>query len=116
MAKQLFKLPGYYKGLIGRRLRQSGRLWLVRVANNPPPYWLVMIRSFHIERDRASGAKSIGVWRFVKEQPAIAKFEELRPLYPPYPIRLPTPAQLAHRAKFAEQKRRKVALQGGNSQ
>ena len=102
MAKQYFKLPGYYEGLTAKRIAQSGRLWCLRVCNDPPPYFLVIIRGFNRDRDKASGAKSIGVWRFIDEADAKAKFEELRPLYPPYAIREPTERQLAARRRFAE--------------
>jgi hypothetical protein len=55
MAKQYFKLTGYYEGLTAKRINQSGRLWLLRVVNDGPPYWLVMIRGFDPDTDRASG-------------------------------------------------------------
>jgi hypothetical protein len=107
MSKTFFKLPSYYEGLTARRIRQSGRLWLVRVVSEEGPngeripvrwpYWFVIIKGFDPERDEASGAKSIGVWRFGYEDQAITKFEELRPLYPPHPTRPPTPAQIAVR-------------------
>lgn len=92
--KQYFKLSGYYEGLTAKRIKQSGRLWLVRVVNDPPPYYFVIIRNFDMHRDKASGAKSIGVWRFIDPQDADAKFEELRPLYPPY---VPSAKQIAAR-------------------
>ncbi|MGC2577543.1 MAG: hypothetical protein WA376_08190, partial [Terrimicrobiaceae bacterium] len=100
--KTIFKLPSYYEGLRARRIKQSGRLWLVRVVSEEGvpvqwPYWFVMIRNFNLEKDRASGATSIGVWRFGHEDQAFAKFAELEPLYPPYIRREPTPAQLAVR-------------------
>jgi hypothetical protein len=105
MAKVLFKLPGHYEGIRARRIKQSGRLWLVRVVSDPDkreggtfkPYWFVLIKGFDPLRDKASGATSIGVWRFGYEDEACAKYAELEPLYPPYPVRAPTPAQLAVR-------------------
>ena len=97
MAKQYFKLPGYYEGLTAKRIEQSGRLWFVRVCNDPPPYWLVIIRGFNRERDKASGATSIGVWRFIDKAAAKAKFDELRQHYPPYTVRAPTERQLQAR-------------------
>jgi hypothetical protein len=102
MAKKYFKLPGYYEGLTAKRIEQSGRLWFVRVCNDPPPYWLVIIRGFKRERDKASGATSIGVWRFTDEAAAKAKFDELRQHYPPYSVRVPTERQLRARRRFAE--------------
>lgn len=98
--KQYFKLPGYYEGLTARRLKQSGRLWLVCIVNDTPPYWFAIIRNFDLKRDRASGAKSIGVWRFIDEGDAEAKFEELRPLYPPHVNREPSAKQIAAREAF----------------
>jgi hypothetical protein len=35
MAETFFKVPGYYEGIRARRIKQSGRLWLVRVVNDP---------------------------------------------------------------------------------
>jgi hypothetical protein len=102
MPKQFFKLTGYYDGLTVKRIAQSGRLWLVRVVNDPPPYWFVMIKGFDPTRDRASGTKSMGVWRFVDESDALAKFNKLRPLYPPQVVKPPTDKQLAARARFKE--------------
>jgi hypothetical protein len=107
MAKVFFRLPGYYEGIRARRIKQSGRLWLVRVVSDPDkreggtfkPYWFVAIKSFNPAKDKASGATSIGVWRFGYEDEAFAKFAELEPLYPPFPTRLPSPAQIAHRNK-----------------
>jgi hypothetical protein len=61
-----------------------------------------MIRDFHPDKDAACGAKNMGVWRFTDEGSAIAKFEQLRPLYPPYVINPPTERQLAAQRKFAE--------------
>ena len=78
----IVKLTGILKGFTAKRIAQSGRLWLVRVIDNPPS-WVVLIRGFDPIRDRASRAKSVGAWRFVNELGAIAKFNELRTLYPP---------------------------------
>jgi hypothetical protein len=105
MAKVLFKLPGYYEGIRARRIKHSGRLWWVRVVSDPDkreggtfkPYWFVLIKGFDLIRDKASGGTSIGVWRFGYEDQASSKFAELEPLYPPSPVRPPTPAQLAVR-------------------
>jgi hypothetical protein len=105
MAKVLFKLPGYYEGIRARRIKQSGRLWLVRVVNDFDkkeggtfkPYWFVLIKGFDPIRDKASGGTSIGVWGFGYEDQASSKFAELEPLYHPFPVRPPTPAQLAVR-------------------
>ena len=102
MPKTFFKLPSYYEGLKARRIKQSGRLSLVRVVSEEGrpvqwPYWFVIIRNFNLEKDKVSGATSIGVWRFGHEDQAYAKFAELEPMYPPYAVREPTPAQLAVR-------------------
>ena len=106
MPKTFFNLPHYYEGLKARRIKQSGRLWLVKVINDPPPYWFVFIRSFNLVQDKKSGAKSIGVWRFQHEEEAHAKFEQLKPLFPAYQKRPPTDKQLAVRAAFAAASRK----------
>ena len=61
------------------------------------PYWFVIIRNFNLEKDKASGATSIGVWRFGHEDEAFDKFNELEPLYPSYVVKPPTAAQIAVR-------------------
>jgi hypothetical protein len=102
MAKVLFKLSGYYEGIRARRIKHTGRLWLVRVVSDPDkreggpfkPYWFVLVKGFDPVKDKASGGTSIGVWRFGYEDEALAKFEELAPLYPEKPL---TPKQIAAR-------------------
>ena len=64
MPKTFFQLPSYYEGLKARRIKQSGRLWLVRVVSEERrpvqwPYWFVIIRNFNLEKDKVSGATSI---------------------------------------------------------
>ena len=56
MAKTFFQPPSYYEGLKARRIKQSGRLWLVRVISEEErpvqyPYWFVIIRNFNLEKD-----------------------------------------------------------------
>lgn len=87
--KTFFKLPSYYEGLTARRIKQSGRLWLVRVVSEEGrpvqyPYWFVMIRNFDLEKDKPRGATSIGVCLFGHKDQAYAKFEHLLPLFPLY--------------------------------
>jgi hypothetical protein len=57
-----------------RRLEQAGRLELVQIVNDPPPYWFVLIRNFDQSSDSkdrralapvASGWSGNGVWRFL---------------------------------------------------
>ncbi len=117
--KTFFELPSYYQGIKARRIKQSGRLWLLRVVSDPDkasvtfkPYWFVMIRNFNLEKDRASEASSIGVWRFGYEDQAYAKFAELEPLYPPFVPKPPSAAQLASRDRFAKKQREKVGNEG----
>ena len=81
--KQLFKLSGILKGFTGECIAQSGRLRLVRLVDDPTGSWVVLIKGFDPIRDRASGARLFGAWRFVNEKQAFGKFNELRPLYPP---------------------------------
>jgi hypothetical protein len=72
---------------------------MYKVINDPPPYWFVIIKNFDLEKDKASGAKSIGSWRFQDEADALAKFEELLPLYPE------TKRDYSHLKKFGFKKR-----------
>ncbi len=99
--KTFFDLPSYYEGLKARRMAQSGRLWLCKVINDPPPYFLVMIRGFDREKDAQTGARSIGSWRFQGEVEARAKFDELTRFFP-NKIKEPSLKQLAARKAFAE--------------
>src|SRR5262245_45898948 len=56
------KLPEWYdEDLDARLVRKSGRLILAKIVNDPPPYWFVWIHNFKPQRDKASGAKTIGV-------------------------------------------------------
>ena len=113
MAKTFFNLPGFYEGIRARRIRQSGRLWLVKVISDEDkergdswkPYWFVFIRNFDLKKDGACGAKTIGSWRFRREEDAQAKFLELNPFYPPYTPKPPTEAQRAARAAFAQRQK-----------
>jgi hypothetical protein len=70
------------------RLAQAGRLELLRVVNDPPAYWFVMIRNFNpsptgADRKALEGlttASGNGVWRFLDEDQARTKFEQLASL------------------------------------
>jgi hypothetical protein len=70
------------------RLAQAGRLELLRVINDPPACWLVMIRNFNQsptgpDRKALEGLTTPwgnGVWRFLHEQLAYAKFQQLASL------------------------------------
>lgn len=70
------------------RLEQAGRLELLRVLNDPPPYWFVLIRNFdqsetRTDRTALQGLTTSwgnGVWRFLDEGTAKAKFEQLASL------------------------------------
>jgi hypothetical protein len=100
MPKTFFYLPHYYEGLKARRIRQSGRLWLVKVINDPPQYLLAFIREFDLFTDgRKASAKSIGAWRFLHEDDAVRKFDEIVVHFPPYKV---SEKQLAARAAFAK--------------
>ena len=121
MAKTFFNLPGYYEGLRARRVKHSGRLWFVKVISDPDkeqglawkPYWFVLIRNFDLRKDRASGAKSIGVWRFQREEDAAAKYSALLPLYPaPAPKPL-SQAQANSRALFIARQKSRMKSAGG---
>jgi hypothetical protein len=71
-----------------RRLDRAGRLELVQITNDPPPYWFVLIRNFDMSAESAD-RKALaglttpfgnGVWRFLDFEKAKAKFAELRAL------------------------------------
>lgn len=91
-----------YGGLRCSRLEQAGRLELVRVLNDPPPYWFVLIRSFD-QSENGADRKALkglttpwgnGVWRFLEFEKAKAKFEQVSPL----------PIFLAERARYLERR------------
>jgi hypothetical protein len=71
-----------------RRLEQAGRLELVQVTNDPPPYWLVLIRNFDTspdgkDRQALAGLTTAwgnGVWRFLDFAKAEARFEQFKML------------------------------------
>jgi hypothetical protein len=71
--------------LRGQRLEQARRLELIRITNDPPSYWFVLIRNFN-QSDNGPDRKALkglttpsgnGVWRFLDERRAKAKFEQL---------------------------------------
>src|ERR1700730_6209683 len=66
--KTFFDLKGAYQGLRARRLSQCGRVVFYKIVNDPPDYWLVVIRAFNEERDRPLirhlSRFGNGVWRF----------------------------------------------------
>jgi hypothetical protein len=70
------------------RLAQAGRLELLRVLNDGFPYWLVMIRNFNQsptgpDRIALQGLTTPwgnGVWRYLDEGQAHAKFQQLSSL------------------------------------
>jgi hypothetical protein len=70
------------------RIEQAGRLELVRVLNDPPSYWFVLIRGFN-QSDNGPDRQALkglttpwgnGVWRFLDEAKAKVKFEQLAKL------------------------------------
>jgi hypothetical protein len=72
-----------------RRLEQAGRLELVQITSDPPPYWFVLIRNFDQSSDGedrralapvASGWLGNGVWRFQDFAKARTRFEEFKAL------------------------------------
>jgi hypothetical protein len=72
-----------------RRLAQAGRLELLQITNDPPPYWFVMIRYFDMS-EKSADRKALacfttsflgnGVWRFLEFEKARTKFVELSTL------------------------------------
>jgi len=71
-----------------RRLKQCGRLELLQITNDAPPYWFVMIRNFN-QSETGSDRKALkglttpwgnGVWRFQNINAARTKFEQLSQL------------------------------------
>jgi hypothetical protein len=91
MKKTLLLNNDQYDGLKCHRMAQAGRLELLRVVNDPPSYWLVMIRNFNPapsgpDRQALEGLTTAwgnGVWRYLDEERARAKFEQLAnlPIY-----------------------------------
>ena len=81
-------LSEWYGDLRCYRLEQAGRLELLRVLNDPPPYWFVMIRNFDQsptgpDRLALKGLTTPwgnGVWRFLDEGKARAKIEQFSQL------------------------------------
>jgi hypothetical protein len=94
--KKRIRLPEWYgEDLDLRLVNRSGRLILAKVVNDPPRYWFVWIHNFNLRRDKASGAKTIGVWRFTEKDVARIKFEQLLPLYPASKRKGASPEQMA---------------------
>jgi hypothetical protein len=97
--------------LRARRLEQAGRLELVQVTNDPPPYWLVLIRNFNqapnsVDRQAIGGPPyGNGVWRFLGFENAKAKFLELSAL----PIFV---QEYAKAQKSREEKRERIKKAG----
>jgi hypothetical protein len=88
MKKTLLLTNEQYDGLKCYSMQQAGRLELLRVINDPPAYWLVMIRNFNPapsgpDRRALTGITTAwgnGVFRFWDEDRAKAKFEQLASL------------------------------------
>ena len=82
--KVFFDLQGPYEGLRARRLAQMGRLVLYQVFNDPPAWWIVVIKNFSPDLlDVAEGLidpNGNGTWRFVDLTMAEKKFGELAKL------------------------------------
>jgi hypothetical protein len=74
--------------LRSRRLEQAGRLELVRILNDPPAYWFVLIRNFDMSTESADRRALAGlttpwgngVWRFLEFEKAKARFAQLSAL------------------------------------
>lgn len=99
--------------LRARRLQQGGRLELVQIVNDQPPYWFVLIRNFDQSgtgKDRLA-LKGIttpwgnGVWRFLDFEQAKRKFSELSAL----PI---FAAEALKAQKSREEKRQRILKAG----
>jgi hypothetical protein len=75
-------------------MSKCGRVELLQITNDAPPYWFVMIRNFNPDRDIAPGETSVRtgreyplidrykhpVWRFLKLDEAKARFVQLSAL------------------------------------
>jgi len=97
-----------------RRLKQAGRLELLQIVNDPPPYWFVMIRNFDMS-EKGPDRKALeglttpwgnGVWRFLDFEKAKAKFEQFSNL----PIFLAERARVMERRRKAAERLKKVAI------
>jgi hypothetical protein len=88
MKKILMLNNEQYDGLKCYRMEKAGPLELLRVLNDGPAYWLVMIRSFDPAENGADRAALLwvtppwgnGVWRYLDEKLAYSKFEQLSQL------------------------------------
>ena len=88
MKKTLLLNNEQYSDLKCYRMAQAGRLELLRVTNDPPVYWLVLIRNFNPspsgpDRKALEGLTTSwgnGVWRYLDADQARAKFEHLSSL------------------------------------
>jgi len=88
MKKTLLLNNDQYSDLKCHRLAQAGRLEFLRVINDPPAYWFVMIRNFNPspsgpDRKALEGLTKPwgnGCFRFLDESQARAKFEQLASL------------------------------------
>jgi hypothetical protein len=107
--------------LRARRLEKFGRLELLQILNDQPPYWFVMIRNFDSKRDLAPGMKGDssgprrqeqliapsknGNWRFTDLEMAKAKFALLSVL--PWAI-----ADEAKRQELREKQKQRILAAG----
>lgn len=79
--KQFITLPEMYEDLQARRIRKFGRVELLRIFNDGPPYWFVRIAGFNETRDRPRSKRcgsefGNGYWRFVRLNEAEEKFNQ----------------------------------------
>ena len=107
MAKVFFRLPGYSEGIRARRIKQSGRLWLVPVVNDPdkreggtfrpigslPSRDSIRQKTKPAAQPRLESGASVMKMRLSPSLPSWSRS------IPPSPTRLPSPAQIAHRNK-----------------
>jgi hypothetical protein len=66
-----------------RRLQKFGRVELLQILDDQPPYWFVTIRNFNPKPDVAPGLIDPvkgNVWRFLDLERAEARLEELSAL------------------------------------
>jgi hypothetical protein len=76
--KFFIEMGGFYEGIQARREKVFGRLELLRVLHDRPPYWFIRLQGHRAHDDKYWDGNDTGLcWRFAHREPALGKFEEL---------------------------------------
>jgi hypothetical protein len=102
-------MKGFYEGLRARRLEVYGRLELLEIMNDPPPYWFIRLYGKERPLDaRYWDGKDTGLcWRLTELAAARLKFAEL--------CSQPEYIQEAEKARNLSEAKRQRALEGVRS-